>query len=269
MPVCEIHLNASDTLGKMTSFMVILPDKKTGPFPVLYLLHGLSDDHTAWTRRTSIERYVSDLPLIVVMPNGERSFYTNSRTEPRAAFETMIVRELIGFVDTTFRTQAEREGRVVAGLSMGGYGALKLALKYPELFRAGASLSGAPTFAHGTYWGQNDEKTGGKSEWGRLLGPDLTGSRDDLWVLAEQSDPKRRPELSIDCGAEDHLLKDNRDFHKHLESVGYPHTYLEYPGAHDWSYWDAHIQDVIRFFFPPAPPASQAAPLSQTKEGES
>ncbi len=74
MALCEIHLNASDSLGKMTSFMAILPEGKAGPFAVLYLLHGLGDDHTAWARRTSLERYVANLPLIVVMPNGDHNW---------------------------------------------------------------------------------------------------------------------------------------------------------------------------------------------------
>ena len=121
MAVCEIHFNAQPALAKMTSAMVILPEKAgPGPFPVFYLLHGLSDNHTAWTRRTSIERYVEGLPLIVVMPDGGRGWYSDSVAEPAGAFETLIVRDLVGFVAWTFRTVAAREGRVIGGLSMGG-----------------------------------------------------------------------------------------------------------------------------------------------------
>ena len=104
MAVCEFHLNQINALEKMTSFTAIVPDDMPGPFPVFYLLHGLSDDHTAWTRRTSIERYVGGLPLIVVMPNGERGFYTDSRSNPKAAYETNLVHDIVGFVDRTFRT---------------------------------------------------------------------------------------------------------------------------------------------------------------------
>ena len=92
MAVCEFHLDQGNVLEKMISFTAIVPEGKTGPFPVFYLLHGLSDDHTAWTRRSSIERYVAGLPLIVVMPNGERGFYTDAKDKPKAAFETNIVK---------------------------------------------------------------------------------------------------------------------------------------------------------------------------------
>jgi S-formylglutathione hydrolase FrmB len=96
-----------------------------------------------WVRRTSIERYVEGLPLIVVMPDGGRSFYTDAIATPKAAYETVLVRDLIGFMDRTFQTLPERSGRVIGGLFMGGYGALKLALKHPDLFCAAVSHSGA------------------------------------------------------------------------------------------------------------------------------
>ncbi len=104
MPIAEFHLNQNNLLQKMVSLNVIVPGEGDGPFPVLYLLHGLSDDHTAWARRTSLERYVSGLPLIVVMPNGERSFYTDAVDRPLAAYETHLTKDFVGFVDRTFRT---------------------------------------------------------------------------------------------------------------------------------------------------------------------
>ena len=165
----------------MTSALVILPENAgPGPFPVFYLLHGLSDNHTAWTRRTSIERYVEGLPLIVVMPDGGRSWYSDPVTEPAGAFETFIVRDLIGFMNRTFQTKATREGRVIGGLSMGGYGALKLALKYPEMFCAAASHSGAlarPYERGPVYKG---------SEMHRILGGNPSEGPGDLYALAER-----------------------------------------------------------------------------------
>src|SRR6185503_8460446 len=98
MALAEFHLGAQNRLEKMKSFMAITPETGKGPFPVFYLLHGLSDDHTAWTRLSSIERYVSGLPLIVIMPDGERGFYTDSKTDSHAAFETNVIQELIPFV---------------------------------------------------------------------------------------------------------------------------------------------------------------------------
>ena len=241
MPVCEIHLTADNALEKMTSFTVILPTgKQPGPYPVFYLLHGLSDDHTAWVRNTSLERYVAPWPLIVVMPNGERSFYTDSLTNPRAAFETFIMRDLIGYVDRMFQTIPRREGRVIGGLSMGGYGALKLALKHPSVFRAAVSHSGAvraPT----------NPRPDLHSEILQIFGPNAVGGPDDLFALAGSADRATLPALRIDCGVDDHLLENNRRLHTELERLGVPHQYAEYPGAHDWAYWDLHIQDALAF----------------------
>jgi putative tributyrin esterase len=243
MAVCEIHFNAQHALQRMTSCMVVLPENAgPGPFPVFYLLHGLSDNHTAWTRRTSLERYVDGLPFIVVMPDGGRGFYTDSHTDPLAAFETFIVRDLIGFIDRTFQTRATREGRVIAGLSMGGFGAVKLAFKYPELFAAAASHSGV--LRSGAEWNPANPNT----ELARIFGPTLEGGPNDVYALARRADRDRLPALRIDCGRDDFLFDSNRRFHAHLDSLEIPHEYAEHPGAHDWAYWDAHIQETIAFF---------------------
>ncbi len=240
MPICEFHLNQNTALEKMTSFTAIVPDDKPGPFPVLYLLHGLSDDHTAWTRRTSLERYVGGLPLIVVMPNGERSFYTDSQANPKAAFETYMTRDLVGFVDRTFRTIPTREGRVIAGLSMGGYGAVKLALKHPDLFRAAVSHSGAVGFGRRTF------EPG--SEWAAIMGENAQGGPNDIFALAETADRAQLPALRIDCGVDDFLIEENRALDAHLTHLGVPHEYEEHSGEHNWEYWDTHIQDTLKFF---------------------
>jgi putative tributyrin esterase len=145
--LAEFHLNNQNALGKQMSLMAIVPETSEGPFPVLYLLHGLSDDHTQWTRITSIERYVAGLPLIAIMPNGERGFYSDNLTRPNALYETYFIKDIVGFTDLTFKTIGSSEGRVVAGLSMGGYGAAKFAVKYPDLICAAASLSGAMEFS--------------------------------------------------------------------------------------------------------------------------
>ena len=242
MAVCEIHLSNQNALHKMTSCMVILPENAgPGPFPVWYLLHGLSDNHTAWTRRTSLERYLGNLPLIVVMPDGGRGFYTDSATEPAGAFETFILRDLVGFVDRTFQTRAEREGRVISGLSMGGFGAIKLASKHPEMFCAAASHSGA-------LWRPSDLDNYRGSELQRVFGDDPAGGSDDIFTLAARLAGKKTPALRIDCGTEDYLLAPNRVFHAHLEKLGIAHEYEEFPGGHDWAYWDRRVQEAIAFF---------------------
>ena len=241
MALCEIHLGSQNALRKMTSAVVLLPENAgPGPFPVWYLLHGLSDDHTAWTRRTNLERYVEGLPLIVVMPDGGRGFYTDSATEPAGAFETFLLRDLIGFVDRTFQTRAERSGRVVAGLSMGGYGAIKLALKHPETFCAAASHSGA-------LWRPDLLEAYKGSELHRVFGDQPGGGPNDVYALAERMDHSRLPALRLDCGTEDYLLPQNQLFHRHLDALGIAHQYAEHPGSHDWIYWDSHLGETVQF----------------------
>ncbi len=244
MAVCEFHLDQDNVLGKMVSFTAIVPEGKPGPFPVFYLLHGLSDDHTAWTRRSSIERYVAGLPLIVVMPNGERGFYTDAKDRPKAAYETNLVKDIVGFVDRVFQTIPTREGRVIAGLSMGGYGAVKLALKYPDLFCAGVSHSGAVNFGGRTF----PEGDTGESEWRTVLGANPKGGPDDIFALAETIDRAKLPALRIDCGVDDFLIEENRAFDVHLTTLGIPHEYAEHPGGHSWEYWNFRILDTLRFF---------------------
>jgi S-formylglutathione hydrolase FrmB len=138
----------SQALGKMTGAMVLAPEQEDlhGPFPVLYLLHGLSDDYTAWTRKSTIERQVQGLPLIVVMPDGGRGFYTDARQG--FAYDTAIAQELVGLIDRTFNTDARRAARAIAGLSMGGYGALRLALTHPDRFCSAVRHSGVLLLCH-------------------------------------------------------------------------------------------------------------------------
>ena len=243
MAFCELKYS-SPALGKAIAANIILPEGDfKPPFPVFYLLHGLSDDHTVWTRRTSIERYVQNLPLMVVMPDSGRGFYTDAKEG--MAWETSIVRDLVNFVDSRFQTIPNRNGRVVGGLSMGGYGAAKLALKYPEMFCSAVSHSGAVQFGHETDLSRYDPKM--LEEWRRILGPEPVNGPDDIFALAERCDVKNRPALRVDCGVDDFLIEPNRRFHAHLTETGFPHEYAEFPGAHTWDYWDIHVQDAIAF----------------------
>lgn len=242
MALCELHY-FSQALRKMTGAMVILPEGEgmTGPYAVFYLLHGYSDDYTAWSRRTSIERYVEKLPLIVIMPDGGHGFYTDA---PRGyAYESAIVDDLIPYVDRTFQTAPRREARVIGGLSMGGYGAVKLALRHPNLFCSATSHSGALAFAHDRL-PDDPQRTAFTAD---IVGENPRGGANDLFALAEKIDRDRLPALRIDCGVDDFLIEDNRRFHAHLDELGVAHEYAEYPGAHTWAYWDEHVQEALAF----------------------
>ena len=247
MAIAEFHLGNNNVLGKGISLNAIVPDTAVGPFPVLYLLGGLSDDHTNWHRMTSIQRYVEGLPLIVIMPSGERGFYTDNPSRPYAAYETAITQDIVGFTDRTFNTIQESSGRVVAGLSMGGYGAVKFALKYPQLFSSAASLSGALAVGHSDA-GRDDDFD---REFGPVFGANPAGSDNDLFALASAIPKALRPPLFISCGTEDFLLDHNRQFKAHLDSIGFDYTYEEHPGIHNWAYWNRHIVAALSFLCPP------------------
>jgi putative tributyrin esterase len=246
----------SDALALSTSMTVLLPQQTTsqigldsaataGPPPVLYLLHGLSDDDTTWLRRTSIERYVAELGWAVVMPQVHRSFYTDEAYGGR--FWTFVSEELPGLVQNFFRVSSRRQDTFVAGLSMGGYGAVKLALRQPERFAAAASLSGALDLAAVVRQGQQRPEDPAMFE--RILGPaPSAGPEDDLLGLVAAADPAALPALHACCGTEDPLLAGNRTFAAACRDAGVALTTSWSPGEHDWAYWDAQIVEVLAFF---------------------
>ncbi len=244
MAVCQVSFFGT-AIQKAAAMNVIIPENLKGRVPVLYLLHGLSDDYTGWCRRTSIERYVSEMKLMVVMPDSNRGWYTNSVNAPGLRFEDHIMHDVIGFVERTFPVIPQRRGRAIGGLSMGGYGAIKLALKHPDVFCSAHSHSGALTRLAALR--DAKEKEAYILEAQAIFGPSAAGGREDCVALAATCPKNLRPHLWIDCGAQDFLIQDSREMHRHLLKLKYPHAYHEYPGAHTWAYWDAHIQDALAF----------------------
>jgi S-formylglutathione hydrolase FrmB len=241
MAWCETHF-FSEVLRKQVAMNVIVPDRGRGPFATFYLLHGLSDDYTIWLRRTRIEWFVRDLPLIVVMPDGFRGFYTNSEQGPRYA--DFFIRDLPDFVERIFPAKRNRAGRAIGGLSMGGYGALRIALGAPDRFVSANSHSGA--LMAGTRLRDVGDL---RDEFIRIFGEDPRGSDHDLLALAQRAKRAKSgvPKLLIDCGKQDYLIADNREFHRELLKMKIAHGFREFPGAHDWDYWETHVQDAIRF----------------------
>lgn len=229
----------SRSLVKASSVNVIFPDEPEIPRPwsAFYLLHGLSDDHTIWARRTSIERYVQGLPLVVVMPDGGRGWYTNAKDG--YAHEDDLIKDVVGLIDRTFPVRAERAGRAIGGLSMGGYGAIKNGLKHHDMFASANSHSGALAAA------RRDYNIG--SEQSKIFGKDAKDGPEDPFHIVTSTDHGLLPAMRIDCGTEDFLLGDNRSFRDHLKQLEIPHEYEEFHGGHDWAYWDLHVQEAIRF----------------------
>ncbi len=236
------------SIKKTGGLNFITPDEAPGPWPVFYLLHGYSDDHTVWMRLTSIERYVQNLPLMVVMPDASHGWYTNAQAPGGMRYEDYLIKDIIGLVDRTFHTIPERRGRVIGGLSMGGYGAVKLALKHPDKFCSATSHSGAVLMgAKAANARERKEMSEFVHELHGIFGAKPMGGAEDCIALAKKCPRAKRPALRIDCGTEDFLLQDNRDYHRHLEQMKFPHEYAEFPGAHNWGYWDQHVQDAIAF----------------------
>src|SRR5579864_202998 len=232
----------SRSLQKASSFNIVFPDDPSIPHPwsVFYLLHGFSDDHTIWMRRTSIERYVAELPLVVVMPDGGRGWYTNA--VEGYAYEDDLIKDIVGLIDRTFPVKAERAGRAIGGLSMGGYGAVKLGLKHHEMFASVNSHSGAVGMLR-----DSESARQLSPEFERVFGKDPKGGPEDPFAIVERVDHGRVPALRLDCGTEDFLIDQNRKFHERLDSLHIAHEYQEFPGTHDWEYWDLHVREAVAF----------------------
>ncbi len=249
----------SDVLGMCAEMDVILPEqtkgqigmegvRKDGKYPVLYLLHGMSDDHTIWQRRTSIERYAADYGIAVVMPSTQLGWYTDMFMGHK--WWTYISKELPAICRSFFPNMSDkREDTFAAGLSMGGYGALKCGLCAPETFSAVATLSGGLDVADIC---ENNVVGGDENSglWVDIFGPadKVRGSENDLFFRAEKlksENPKLMPKIFQWCGTEDFLYKANCAMRDHLNKLGYDLTYTETPGDHQWKYWDREIQNVL------------------------
>jgi S-formylglutathione hydrolase FrmB len=239
----------SETLGLNTAMTVLLPQPLFGEttrptYRSLYLLHGYSDDHTAWTRSTSIERYVENLNMAVIMPDAHLSFYTDMVHGGR--YWTFIAEEVPALVRRIFPLSPARADNFVAGLSMGGYGAFKLGLAHPDRFAAAASLSGALDIR---YLLSEEGDKAWLAGMRNIFGADLSrvaGSDHDLRTLARAvAQAAEKPRLYQCCGTEDFLYQNNISFRDFLTSLPLDLTYEEGPGEHNWAYWDRMIQNVL------------------------
>jgi putative tributyrin esterase len=207
---------------------------------VLYLLHGLSDDGSAWQRYTAIEPMAALYGLVVIMPSAGRSFYTD---QPNGqAYFTYLTEELPHYLKDVFGLSSAREDTLIAGNSMGGYGAFRAAFLHPEMYSAAASFSGALsvefTKAH-----HDDPR---REEFALLFGnlETMAGSEHDpaVWLKNASADPSGLPKLYMSCGRQDDLYPLNLQFHAACKSVGIPIEYHEENGFHDWFFWNAQIQ---------------------------
>ena len=249
----------SETLGLMSTMHVLLPQrtmadaghKRRPKVRTLYLLHGHSDDHTSWQRWTSIERYAEGLNLAVVMPAVHLSFYNDMVHGGK--YWQFISEEVPLLARDMFSLSSRRGDNFVSGLSMGGYGAFKLALTHPDRYAAAASLSGATDIKEVVSLKKNDPLNKAWLEEMRTVFGDLSkvpGSKHDLFTLAKRvSRGSVKPRLYQCCGTEDFLYADNIRFRDFVSKLPLDLTYEEGPGEHNWAYWDMMIQNVLRWMF--------------------
>ena len=243
----------SRTLKRAVPVNVILPAEKfRGPFPTLYLLHGLTDNCSAWLDNTRIRLWAEESGLAVVMPSGENSFYLDIlvRDGCLGDFGEYIGRELVDVTRELFPLSCRREDTFLAGLSMGGYGACRNALKYSETFGKAAILSGAlHIYEYPVSWVETTGNTIGEVR--NFGNPDETRNTDRnprTLIKAIRNDPAREfPAFYVACGLPDHLLEANRAIAKALSEAGADVTYEEGEGMHDWFFWDTYIQHVLKW----------------------
>lgn len=244
------------SLRKTTPLRVIFPDPSNDVTPllegeprVLYLLHGLGGSSAEWCRFSRIEYYAKKYNFIIILPEADRSFYCDVPGGPR--YFTYVAEELPALCARWFRLTRDPARTFLAGESMGGCGAVKIALRRPHRYGAVASLSGVLDYTAlvrrvlAGRWPDMQREEFCAIHGGSGLPP----PEEDPLVLVRQlaADPGR-PRLLQMCGTEDFLYEDNLRFRRAAEDAGYGHTYREGPGDHEWSYWDKAVQRAFQFF---------------------
>ena len=254
-PVDRYELKSS-LLGRSVDYRILYPvqyqypDKREKRFPVIYLLHGVTGHSSDWLERTRMALYATHYDLFIVMIEGSNGWYTDSATIPADKYESYILQELIPEVEKRFRVSQERDGRAIAGLSMGGYGAVKFALKRPEMFAVAASMSGAFGAAS---WTQKDMPNSGPilDSILKTFGPvnSSTRTENDVFKLVRNVPAEQissLPFFYLDWGTEDFLFPFSRELAGLFVERKIPHEYRQLPGDHNWKYWDRQIQEILK-----------------------
>ena len=261
--VIEQQVVKSQILNKNVKYTIYFPadyDHSQRSYPVVYLLHGYTDDNTGWLQFGEINRYADKAiaegtipPMIIVMPNGDSSWYINSY-DGKEKYEDFFVKEFIPTIEKTYRIKSERKYRGIAGLSMGGYGTLIYSLKYPELFVAAAPLS-AGVFTDDEVANMRDENY--ETVLGPSYGHNLKGNArlNQAWyknsilkiVETKSTDDLKKVRYWIDCGDKDFLTKGNCMLHLALTDKHVPHEFRVREGSHSWTYWRTGITDALQF----------------------
>jgi S-formylglutathione hydrolase FrmB len=248
----------SKLTGKTLPYSVVLPPdyeqrkrKDQSGYPVLYLLHGLTGHYSDWLAKTKLREYAAQYRLIIVTPEGNDGWYTDSAIVAADKYETYILQELMPDVESRFRALKNRQGRAIAGLSMGGYGALKFGVKYPDKFIFAASMSGALDVATRPESYLRFKWEAMRVSVEQTFGPpdNPTRADNDLYKLFRNLPAERLaslPFIYLDCGTEDGLVAPNRELATILLERKIPHEFRQLPGKHNWEYWGAQVQEVLK-----------------------
>lgn len=261
--VIEQQMVKSGVLNRNVAYTIYLPaDYATSDrtYPVVYLLHGYTDDNTGWLQFGEIDRLADKAieegtipPMIIVMPDADSSWYINSY-DGKENYEDFFIKEFIPSIEKTYRIKSNKRFRGIAGLSMGGYGTLNYALKYPDMFAAAAPLSAA-VFDDNALVNTSDASY--DRTFAQLYGRNLKGTKrlNDAWynnsilkiIEKKPADELKKVRYWIDCGDDDFLAKGNSLLHIALVEKGVPHEYRVRDGGHTWTYWRTGIIDALSF----------------------
>lgn len=234
----------SNALKRRADLSVFVPSNSEGVLPIVILLHGVYGSHWAWAVKGKAHETAQQLihadqirPMILAMPSdglyGDGSGYVPHQD---ADYEKWIVEEVVQVLKEQFPQVTDTAPVFIAGLSMGGYGALRLGAKYPHVFRAFAGLSSI------THFEQIEQFV---SNFGQLKKDAMEQDGVLDWMLKNQTS---LPPFRFDCGSEDLLIEYNRQLHSTLQQASIPHQYEEFPGGHSWSYWEEHLRETLLFF---------------------
>ncbi len=249
----------SAAMNRTLRTAVVLPEryrKLKQPLPVLYLLHGGSGNFRDWLSKvpdkTLLQRLADQYNLIIVTPDGDpTSYYFDSPLVKASQFETFISKELIARIDNTYKTVRDKKGRLIAGLSMGGHGAMFISCRHPELYAAAGSMSGVMNINTATWKVPADFAKSRADNFAKLLGPPKEGDAPypgyTMVTLADQLKANGMP-LIFSIGVDDFLIETNRDLHRQLLENKTPHDYTERPGAHTWEFWENALPYQLLFF---------------------
>jgi len=240
----SIESKAMKTVRKCLVIRPFIEGQRPLPAPVLYLLHGYSGNHGDWLKRVpEVMEYADQYGVIIVCPDGGYgSWYYDSPIDPAFRYETYISKEVVAFIDSAYFTIRNRTGRAITGLSMGGHGALFLALRHPDVFGACGSMSG----------GVDVRSVKTKFDIAKRLGDSVkqAANWNQLTVMNVIDSYKKELPVKIyfDCGVDDFFYEDNKKLHQKMLKLRIPHIYTEGPGNHSWEYWRASLPYHMLFF---------------------